>query len=50
MHACEQICQHDPSALYRRWLKRHYARLMRRLARIDPEAAPVRRRYRGYSL
>lgn len=37
------------AALYERWLKRFTNRLLRRWAKRDPEAAPTRRRFRGYS-
>lgn len=35
--------------LYEQFLKKQAARQMRRLAKRDPEDAPKRYRYRGYS-
>lgn len=49
----EQICRkhvviRSPSK-YIQWLKRYTNKAFRRLARQDPEDAPSKRRYRGWS-
>lgn len=49
-----QICRRHRmdgrrAALYERFLKRWTNKLLRRLARQDPEDAPRVRRYRGHS-
>lgn len=46
----EKLCRHEWSPGYRRFLKRQARRLMRRLAKMDPENAPIKLRHMGYSI
>lgn len=46
----EQIGRRERAQGYRKWLKRQAHRLLRRLSRRDPENAPTRAPYFGYSL
>jgi len=47
----EQVCRRHgkPPYSYEGWLKRQANRLLRRWAKHDPEGAPTKRRFRGYS-
>jgi len=52
MKLVEQLCQGDRSKRrgWRRIAKREAAKAQRRAAKKDPEDAPRKLRYRGYSL
>ena len=53
MASVEQICGRHTKGLQRpgigKWYKRQTNKLMRRLAKKDPENAPVKRPIRGWS-
>ena len=46
----EKICRGEKSKHYRKWLKRCTSRVRRRIERHDPENAPNKNWYRGWSM
>ena len=46
----EQICQDEHDRYYKKYLKKLLKRLRRRREKIDPENAPTKKKYRGYSM
>ena len=46
----EQICQDETSRKYKKWCKKILKRFRRRKEKIDPESAPTKNEYRGYSM